>query len=219
MAGSTGVLIPPLGYLERLREICDQHGILLIFDEVISAYGRLGHTSAAERLNVIPDLMATAKGLTNGVVPMGAVMARQHIYDTMMEQADAPIELFHGYTYSGHPLACAAALATIAAYEEEKMFDHAARQEEVFARHVHGLQDARHVADIRSWGLVAGIELHPREGAVGARGMALMKACYAHGVMVRFSGDIIALSPPLMIGEEEIISMVATIRKSLDEVE
>ncbi|HBQ22193.1 MAG: aspartate aminotransferase family protein [SAR116 cluster bacterium] len=219
MAGSTGVLIPPLGYLERLREICDQHGILLIFDEVISAYGRLGYTSAAERLNVIPDLMATAKGLTNGVVPMGAVMARQHIYDTMMEQADAPIELFHGYTYSGHPLACAAALATIAAYEEEKMFDHAARQEEVFARHVHGLQDARHVADIRSWGLVAGIELHPREGAVGARGMALMKACYAHGVMVRFSGDIIALSPPLMIGEEEIISMVATIRKSLDEVE
>ncbi len=219
MAGSTGVLIPPVGYLERLREICDQHGILLIFDEVISAYGRLGCTSAAERLNVIPDLMTTAKGLTNGVVPMGAVMARQHIYDTMMENADAPIELFHGYTYSGHPVACAAALATLEAYEEEQMFAHAKRQEEVFARHVHGLRDARHVSDIRSWGLVAGIELSPRDQAPGARGMALMKACYAHGVMVRFTGDIIALSPPLMVGEEEIISMVNTIRKSLDEVE
>lgn len=219
MAGSTGVLVPPVGYLERLREICDQHGIVLIFDEVITGYGRLGASSAAERLGVIPDIMCTAKGLTNAVIPMGAVMTRKHIYDTMMENADAPVELFHGYTYSGHPVACAAALATISVYRDERMFEHAAAMEPVWAKHIHGLRDAKNVIDIRTWGLTAAVEVEARDGKVGARGMEIMKRCFAKGLMVRFMGDSIAMSPPLMFGEEEMLFTTQTLRDVFSEVD
>ncbi|RPE66544.1 beta-alanine--pyruvate transaminase [Pacificibacter maritimus] len=204
MAGSTGVLMPPVGYLKRLREICDQYGILLIFDEVITAYGRLGKASAAEYFGVTPDLITTAKGLTNGVVPMGAVIIDEKIYNSAMDNTGTPIELFHGYTYSGHPLATAAALATLKSYEDNDMFARATAMAPKWEDGVHSLKGLPHVKDIRNLGLVGAIELESRAGAVGARGMEAMKAAWAEGVMIRVTGDIIALSPPLIISEEEI---------------
>ena len=204
MAGSTGVLPPPVGYLKRLREICDRHGILLIFDEVITAYGRLGAASAAEAFGVTPDIITTAKGLTNGVVPMGAVLVSDRIHASAMENADAPIELFHGYTYSAHPLAVAAARAALRSYHENDLFARAAALAPVWEEAVHALRGLPHVADLRNIGLVAGIELTPRPGAPGARGAEAVKLAWEAGVMVRVTGDIIALSPPLIISEEEI---------------
>jgi len=219
MAGSTGVLLPPKGYLKRLREICDKHGILLIFDEVITAFGRLGYASAAERLGVTPDIITCAKGLTNAVVPMGAVVVRKEIYETMMEKADAPIELFHGYTYSGHPLAAAAGLATLDAYREDGMFENARALEPYLEEAIHSLADANHVIDIRNMGLVAAVEIAPRPGAPGERGYEAMVKAYERGTMIRVTADIIALSPPLITEKKHIDQMVETLRDTLADIE
>ena len=221
MAGSTGVLVPPVGYLQRLREICDRHGILLIFDEVITAFGRLGAATAAERFGVIPDMITMAKGITNAAVPMGAVACRRGIYDTVtgaMAEA-AGIEMFHGYTYSAHPLACAAALATLDLYRDEALFERSRRLEAQWEAAVHGLAGHRHVIDIRNMGLVAGIELAPRAGAPGARAMEVFRRLFDTGLLVRATGDIIALSPPLIVEEEQIETMVTAIAGVLAEVE
>ncbi len=221
MAGSTGVLVPPQGYLERLREICTRHGILLIFDEVITGFGRLGAATAAERLGVTPDMITLAKGITNAAVPMGAVACKRHIYDTVtgaMAEA-AGIELFHGYTYSAHPLACAAALATLQLYQDEALFARARNLEGRWEAAVHDLAGARHVIDVRNIGLVAGIELTPRPGAPGARAMDLFRALFDTGLLVRATGDIIALSPPLIVEEEQIDTMVRMIAAALDRLD
>jgi beta-alanine--pyruvate transaminase len=215
VACSTGVLVPPLGYLERLREITKAHGILLIFDEVITAFGRLGTATAAERFGVEPDMITMAKGVTSGTVPMGAVMIRKGIYDAFMEAPERTIELFHGYTYSAHPLACAAALATLEVYKEEELFERAADLEPYWADAIHSLKDARHVIDLRNIGLIGAIELEPRPGAPAQRGYdAMLKACDL-GLMVRVTGDIIALSPPLIIGREQVDQIVEIVRKVL----
>ncbi|MFZ4687736.1 MAG: aspartate aminotransferase family protein [Polymorphobacter sp.] len=221
MAGSTGVLVPPRGYLERLREICTRHGILLIFDEVITAFGRLGAATAAERFGVTPDMITLAKGITNAAVPMGAVACRREIYDTVTgAMADAAgIELFHGYTYSAHPLACAAALATLDLYCDEALFERARGLELCWEAAVHQLAGARHVIDIRNLGLVAGIELAPRPGAPGARAMEAFRLLFDTGLLVRATGDIIALSPPLIIEEEQIDTMVGSIAAALDRID
>ncbi len=220
MAGSTGVLVPPLGYLQRLREICDKHGILLIFDEVITAFGRLGAATAAERFGVTPDMITMAKGITNAAVPMGAVACSRGIYDTVtgaMAEA-AGIEMFHGYTYSAHPLACAAALATLDLYRDEQLFERSRGLEAHWEAAVHGLAGHRHVIDIRNMGLVAGIELAPRPAAPGARAMELFRKLFDTGLLVRATGDIIALSPPLIVEVEQIDTMVAAIAAALAEL-
>ncbi len=204
MAGSTGVLVPPVGYLERLRAICDRHGILLIFDEVITGFGRLGGAFAANVLGVTPDMITMAKGLTNGAVPMGAVAVKRALHDAVMEGAPSGIELFHGYTYSGHPLACAAGIATLELYESEGLFTRAAGLAAYFENAVHALRDTPNVIDVRNMGLVAGIELTPRDGATGARGFETFVRCFERGVLIRVTGDTIALSPPLIIKREQI---------------
>ena len=219
VAGSTGVLVPPKGYLERLRAICDKHDILLIFDEVITGFGRLGAPFAADRFGVTPDLICMAKGLTNATVPCGAVAASTRIYDAMLEGADAPIELFHGYTYSAHPLACAAGLATLETYQEDDLFKRAASMEAYWQEAMHSLADARHVVDIRNLGLVAGIELATRDGAPTARAMETFETCFDEGLLIRVTGDIIALSPPLILEKSHIDRMVETIRKVLAKVD
>lgn len=218
VAGSTGVLIPPKGYLERLREICTRHGILLIFDEVITGFGRLGAPFATNFFGVTPDLVATAKGLTNGVIPMGAVFASRPIHDALMQGPEGLIELFHGYTYSGHPVASAAGIATLSIYAEEGLLTRAASLSEDWASAVHALHDARHVIDIRTIGLIAGIELSSRDGAPGARAYEVFVDCFERGLLVRVTGDIIALSPPLIIDREQISSAVATLADALDRV-
>lgn len=204
MAGSTGVLLPPVGYLKRLRDICDRYGIMLIFDEVITAYGRLGKATAAEYFDVKPDIITTAKGLTNGVIPMGAVIVDEKIYNSAMEHATAPIELFHGYTYSAHPMAVAAALATLETYRQNDMFARVASLAPVWEEAVHSLKGRPNVVDLRNLGLVAGIELASRPGAPGARGFEAMKLAWDAGLMIRLTGDIIQLSPPFIITEDEI---------------
>jgi beta-alanine--pyruvate transaminase len=204
MAGSTGVLVPPKGYLEKLRAICDKHGILLIFDEVITGFGRLGSSFAAEHFNVQPDLMTVAKGLTNGTIPMGAVFARKGIFDAFMNGPDNVIELFHGYTYSGHPIACAAGLATLQLYRDEGLFERAAALAPYWEDAVHSLKGAQHVIDLRNIGLVAGIELEPRAGKPGARAYDVFVDCFNSGLLVRVTGDIVALSPPLIVGKPQI---------------
>jgi beta-alanine--pyruvate transaminase len=215
MAGSTGVLVPPKGYLERLREIATRHGILLIFDEVITAFGRLGYATAAERFGVTPDMITCAKGLTNASVPMGAVAVRSEIYDSVVHSSPAGIELFHGYTYSGHPLAAAAGLATLDLYAEEGLFERARELEGPFGDAVHALKGEAHVVDVRSLGLVAGIELEPRPGAPGARGMEMLQLCFEAGLLGRVTGDILALSPPLIIESRHIDQIVQTLRDAL----
>jgi len=212
MAGAGGVLIPPKGYLERLRGICDAHGILLIFDEVITGFGRLGASFAAERFGVTPDIMTIAKGLTNAAVPMGAALVNGKIFDAFMDGPENMIELFHGYTYSGHPLASAAALATLDIYQRENLFERAAGLESYWQEAVHKLKELPNVIDIRNLGLVAGIELEPRDGAPGARGYDILVRCFETGAFIRVTGDIIALSPPLIIDEagiDELLSIVA----------
>ena len=210
MAGSTGVLVPPKGYLERLRAICDTHGILLIFDEVITGFGRLGAASAAERFGVVPDIMTLAKGITNAAVPMGAAVVRKHIFETFMQGPDG-IELFHGYTYSGHPLACAAGLATLDLYRKDNLFARALSLESYWAEAAHKLRELPNVIDIRTIGLVAGIELAPRANAPSARGYDVLVKCYESGALVRATGDIIALSPPLIIEKEQIDELLAIV--------
>ncbi|MGB0958927.1 MAG: aspartate aminotransferase family protein [Halocynthiibacter sp.] len=216
MAGSTGVLMPPKGYLQRLRDICDKHGILLIFDEVITGFGRLGTATAADYFGVTPDIITFAKGVTNGVIPMGGCVVKNEIHDTIVNNSDTPIELFHGYTYSGHPIAAAAALATLDTYKEEGLFERCADLSPYWEDAMHSLRDAPHVIDIRNLGLVAGIELAPRDGAAGARGAEIVQHCYDNGVMVRVTADIIALSPPFIITKEEIDQLVDTIRAALN---
>jgi beta-alanine--pyruvate transaminase len=218
LAGSTGVLVPPLGYLERLREICDRHGILLIFDEVITGFGRLGAPFAATRFGITPDLLTVAKGLTNGTVPMGAVFADRRIYDTIVGAASSGIEFFHGYTYSGHPLACAAALASLALYAEEDLFARAESLAPHWEDAVHALRGRPHIVDVRNLGLVAGIELAPRGGAPGARGFELFTRCFERGLLVRVTGDTIALSPPLIVEQEQIGAMTDTISAALKDL-
>jgi beta-alanine--pyruvate transaminase len=219
VAGSTGVLIPPKAYLERLRAICDKFGILLIFDEVITGFGRLGATFAAERFGVRPDIICMAKGLTNAAVPMGAVAVSDTIYDTFMSAAEAPIELFHGFTYSGHPLACAAGIATLETYAEEDLFARAASLEPYWQEAIHSLSDARHVIDIRNLGLIGGIELEPRRGKPTERAMEAFISAFDQGVMIRVTGDIIALSPPLIIEKAHIDQIVETLRRVLAAVD
>jgi beta-alanine--pyruvate transaminase len=215
VAGSTGVLIPPQGYLEKLRAICDKYGILLIFDEVITGFGRLGTGFAADYFGVVPDLMTVAKGLTNGTVPMGAVLVSSGIYDTFMQSPKPGIELFHGYTYSGHPLACAAAIATLEVYQSEDLFARAHRLAPYWQAAVHSLKGLPAVIDIRNLGLVAGIELEPIPGSPGARAYDCFLRCYQKGILIRTTGDIIALSPPLMIEENQIDQIVTTLKESL----
>ena len=211
MAGSTGVLIPPLGYLERLREICTRHGIVLIFDEVITAFGRLGGATAAHVLGVTPDIITMAKGLTNAAVPMGAVAVNRTIHDTVVEGGPDGIELFHGYTYSGHPLAAAAGIASLDLYREEALFERAAGLSGYWEQAVHSLNGKRHVIDVRNIGIVAGIELEPRPGAPGKRAMELFHKCFDNGLLIRVTGDIIALSPPLILEKADIDEMVGRI--------
>lgn len=221
VAGSTGVLVPPLGYLERLRSLCDRHDILLIFDEVITGFGRLGTPFAAQRFDVEPDLMIVAKGLTSGAVPMAAVLVRQDIYDTFMDTS-APahaIELFHGYTYSGHPLACAAAMATLKVYQQENLFARAAQLEHHWQETIASLRSARHVIDIRALGLMAGIELESRVGYPGLRAFEVFLRCYEQGVLIRVTGDTIALSPALIVEQTQIEQIVEVLSSVLAEVE
>ena len=211
VAGSTGVLMPPKGYLERLRAICDKHGILLIFDEVITGFGRLGASFAVERFGVLPDLVTVAKGITNGVVPMGAVFARNHVHDALMTGPEQAIELFHGYTYSGHPLACAAAEATLDTYAEEGLFERAKSLEDAWADAIHALKGMPHVVDLRNIGLVGAVELEPRPGEPGKRAYEAFVKAYEKGILVRTTGDIIALSPPLIITKDQIDELVGTL--------
>ena len=215
VAGSTGVLIPPKGYLERLREICTRHGILLIFDEVITGFGRLGAPFAVDYFGVVPDLVTTAKGLTNGTVPMGAVFASRTVHDALMTGPEGAIELFHGYTYSGHPVACAAGLATLDIYAREGLLTRGADLAEDWARAIHGLSGARNVIDIRTLGLVAGIELQPRPDAPGARAYEVFVDCFERGLLIRVTGDIIALSPPLIVERDQIDTMVSILGDAL----
>ncbi|MFM2068046.1 MAG: hypothetical protein RLZZ584_2955 [Pseudomonadota bacterium] len=211
VAGSTGVLVPPQGYLQRLREICDKHGILLIFDEVITGFGRTGSPFAAQTFGVTPDLMTVAKGITNGNVPMGAVIARQAIHDAFMNGPEHMIELFHGYTYSAHPLACAAGLATLETYADEQLLTRAGRMADEFAQAVHSLRELPNVIDIRNIGLVGGIELAPIPGEPGKRAFNVFLDCWDKGVLIRTTGDTIALSPPLIIEPEHIERIVSTV--------
>ena len=219
LAGSAGVLVPPKGYLEKLRQICDKHGILLIFDEVITGFGRLGASFACEKLSVIPDIICLAKGLTNGSVPMGAVVVRKAIYEKMMAAAaENTIELFHGYTYSGHPLAAAAALASLDVFEEEALFKRAGELAPYFEDAVHSLRELPHVIDVRNLGMVAGIELQPIPGKPTARAFEVFQRCYDKGVLIRTTGDIIALSPPLVVSKPQIDELVGTIGGVLREM-
>ena len=218
-AGSAGVLVPPVGYLERLREIASRHGILLIFDEVITAFGRLGAAFAAERLGVVPDLITVAKGITSGAVPMGAVLVRDEIRDTVVEDAPDAIEFFHGYTYSGHPLASAAALAALDVYEEEGLFDRASRLEPVLEDALHALAGKSNVIDIRNLGLAGAVELAPRDGAPGTRGSEAFEAAFDRGVLVRATGDIIAVAPPLVALEEEVETIASVLGGVLDDLD
>jgi beta-alanine--pyruvate transaminase len=213
VAGSAGVLPPPKGYLERLRAICDRHGILLIFDEVITGFGRTGQAFASQVFGVTPDLMSTAKGLTNAAFPMGAVFASRAVHDAIVQGPEHLIELFHGYTYSGHPAACAAGLAALDIYQREGLFTRAAELSPVWEDAAHALKGARHVIDVRNFGLMAAVELEPRPGAAGMRGYEAMLKGVEAGLLMRFTGDTLAFSPPLIISEAEIARLFDTVRK------
>jgi beta-alanine--pyruvate transaminase len=204
VAGSTGVLIPPKGYLQRLRDICTRHGILLIFDEVITGFGRLGAPFAAAYFGVQPDIITMAKGLTNGAIPMGAVAARKEIYDTFMQGPDNAIELFHGYTYSAHPVACAAGIATQQIYKREGLLTRAAEMSAYWTDAVHSLKGLPHVIDLRNLGLIAAIEVESIPGKPGARGFDIFLRAFEKGLLVRVTGDIVALSPPLIIERSHV---------------
>ena len=215
VAGSTGVLLPPQGYLQRLRQICDKHGILLIFDEVITGFGRLGTPFAAQRFGVVPDLMTVAKGLTNGSVPMGAVLARPFIHDAFMHGPEHLIEFFHGYTYSAHPLACAAGLATLETYADDGLLTRAAEMERYFGEALHSLRGLPHVIDVRNIGLVGGVELAPLDGAPGRRAFSVFLDAWERGILIRTTGDTIAMSPPLIIERSHVDQLVGTLAECL----
>jgi beta-alanine--pyruvate transaminase len=214
IAGSTGVLIPPRGYLKRLREICDRHGILLIFDEVITGFGRTGAPFAAQEFGVTPDMITLAKGLTNGCVPMGAVLVSKAVYDAFMQGPDG-IELFHGYTYSAHPTACAAGLATLGLYQREGLLTRAKALAKDWEDAAHGLRALPHVVDIRNYGLILGLELGSLPGKPGARAFEVFTKCFERGVLVRQTGDVIALSPPLIVERGQIDQIFGTLSEVL----
>jgi beta-alanine--pyruvate transaminase len=218
VAGSAGVLLPPKGYLQRLRSICDKHGILLIFDEVITGFGRLGAPFGAQHFDVLPDMITSAKALTNGAIPMGAVFVRKHIYDAFIKGTENGIELFHGYTYSAHPAACAAGLAVQDIYEREGLLTRAAKMAKTFEEAVHSLRGMPRIIDIRKLGLVAGIELEPRPGAPAARAYEIFVKAFEKGILIRTTGDTIALSPPLIVEAEQIDQLVGTLRELIKEV-
>jgi beta-alanine--pyruvate transaminase len=216
VAGSTGVLIPPKGYLERLREICTRHGILLIFDEVITGFGRTGAAFGADKYGVAPDMITCAKGITNGVIPMGAVLTTAAIHDAFMTGPEHLIELFHGYTYSGNPVAAAAGLATLETYREEGLFERAAELAPYWEDAVHGLRGRRHVIDIRNEGLIAAVELAQIPGEPTRRAFQAFLDCYERGVLIRTTGDIIAMSPPLIVSKPQIDQLMETLGEVLD---
>lgn len=219
VACSTGVLVPPIGYLEELREICTKNGILLIFDEVICGFGRMGTAFAADKFNVIPDIMTMAKGITNATIPMGAVATHKKIYDALMSGPEHIVELFHGYTYSGHPLACAAALATLEEYESENLFEKAGNMELIFQENAHMLKDLDNVMDIRTIGLAAGIELKSRDDGLGKRAYDVFDNCFENNLLTRFTGETIAISPPLIINKDEVKTIFETLRSAILEVD
>jgi beta-alanine--pyruvate transaminase len=220
MAGSTGVLPPPLGYLKRLREICDKHGILLIFDEVISGFGRMGFNFAAERYGVIPDMITFAKGITSGTVPMGGVVVRKHIFDAFMKGDEHVIELFHGYTYSGHPLAAAAGLATLELYKEEGLFERAKAMEPIWADAIFAAcKGLPHVEDIRTIGLVAAVDLKPIDGKPSLRGYNAMEhAFHVEDMMMRYTGDTLVVTPPLIISESQVGELAEKMARTIHAV-
>ncbi|MGU3399580.1 aspartate aminotransferase family protein [Brucellaceae bacterium D45D] len=215
MSGSAGVVLPPKGYLEKLRATADKHGILLIFDEVITGFGRLGTPFATDYFGVVPDLVTTAKGLTNGAIPMGAVFASRKVHDGLMTGPENAIELFHGYTYSGHPVASAAGLATLEIYAEEGLLTRGAELADHWQEALHSLKGAPNVIDIRNLGLVGAIELSSREGAPGARAYDVFVDCFQKGLLIRVTGDVIALSPPLIVEKEQIDTIVSMIGDAL----
>lgn len=219
VAGSTGVLIPPPGYLKRLREITKKHGILLIFDEVITGYGRLGTPFGADYFDVVPDIMVTAKGLTNGVIPMGAVMVSAEIHDAFMNGPEHVIEFFHGYTYSGNPIASAAGLATLETYKDEGLLTRGAELAPKWESALHSLKGLPHVIDIRNIGLVGAIELEPIAGQPTKRAFSAFLKAFEQGVLIRTTGDIIALSPPLIVSESQIDQIVTTLAGILKTLE
>lgn len=219
LAGSTGVLVPPVGYLQRLRDICTKHGIILIFDEVITAFGRVGGATASGTWGVTPDIITMAKGLTNAAVPMGAVAVSRTIHDDIVNNAADGIELFHGYTYSGHPLASAAGIATLDLYRDEGLFDKADELGDYWADAAHNLKGKKHIVDIRTIGLVAGIELEPRPGAPTRRATELFQACFDNGLLVRATGDILALSPPLIMDKSHIDEMFGKLGDLLNRID
>lgn len=218
VAGATGVLIPPVGYLERLRALCDKYGILLIFDEVITGFGRLGKPFATDYFGIVPDMITVAKGITNGTVPMGAVFVRDDIYETFMQASENAVEFFHGYTYSGHPVACAAALATLDIYRKEGLLTRAQELAHYWENAAHSLRGLPHVIDIRNLGLLAGIELEPIPGKPGARGFETFLRCYQMGALVRSAGDNIALSPPLIIEKQHIDQLFELLADALKQI-
>ncbi|MGB5344818.1 MAG: aspartate aminotransferase family protein [Woeseia sp.] len=219
VVGSAGIIPPPLGYLEKLREICDRHGILLIFDEVITAFGRIGKATAAERFGVTPDLITTAKGLTNGVIPMGAVLVQKHIYDAFMQGPEHMIELFHGYTYSGHPVAAAAGLATLQVYKDEGIFEQSTALEDTFADMLHAFDDHPKVIDVRNFGLMGAIEMASRPGAPGARGLEVHKKCFwDEQLVVRHAMDMLQFSPFLNSNVDELQQSFEAVRRVIDSV-
>jgi beta-alanine--pyruvate transaminase len=215
IAGSGGVILPPQGYLQRIREICDRHDILLIFDEVITGFGRVGRPFAAQAFDVTPDLMTTAKGLTNGALPMGAVFARRKVHDAFMQGPQNSIEFFHGYTYSGHPAACAAALATLDIYTREGLLTRAAALAPHWENALQSLKVLPHVIDIRNFGLLGAVEFEPRPGQPGARGYEVFLECFERGVLVRQAGDGIAMSPPLIIEPAQIDRIVEVLGNAI----
>jgi beta-alanine--pyruvate transaminase len=216
IAGSTGCLVPPKGYLERLREICDEHGILLVFDEVITVFGRLGAPFAAQAFGVTPDIMTLAKALTNGCQPMGAVAVKDEIYETVTEAAPKnAIEFFHGYTYSGHPAACAAGIATQEIYEKENLFERAGKMSDYFLDKLFDLRDVEAISDIRGYGLLGAIDLKP-VGGPGARGTAIQKKLFWNGLHIKFTGDCGVVAPPLVCEKSHIDEMFAILRETLE---
>ncbi len=215
VACSAGVYVPPVGYLKNLREICDKHGILLIFDEVINAWGRLGKPFAADYFGVTPDLITTAKGITNGTIPMGAVFMKESLYQVFMTGPENAIEMPHGYTYSAHPVACAAGLGTLKVYEAEGLLTRVGELEKYWEDAAHSLRDCPNVIDIRNLGLIAAIELAPRDGKVGARGMEAHLKAFEKGTYMRVTGDTIALAPPLIIQKSEIDQLFGAVREVL----
>jgi beta-alanine--pyruvate transaminase len=221
IAGAAGVFLPPKGYLKRLREICDEHDVLLIFDEVITGWGRTGSNFAADEFDVIPDMIISAKGITNGALPLSAVIVSSEIYNTCMDLARDSVEMFHGYTYSCHPVCCAAGMATLDIYENEGLFSRAKTTGEIgsyWQEALHSLADLPQVIDVRNYGLLGAVELRASKGQKGTIGVKALATCWDKGVMVRGIGDAIVMSPPLIIEKQEIDTIVSVLRDVIPEI-